>query len=55
MLFNMGAMLLSAGLGVVAFAVGRRDDSTRRTALTAGPLLSLFGCVLALLALARAA
>ena len=54
MLLNLGAILLSAGLGVLALAGIFPDEANKRTALTAGPLLSLFGCVVVLLALASA-
>lgn len=54
MLLNMGAILLSAGIGILAFAGRMPDEANKRTALTAGPLLSLFGCVIVLLAFARA-
>ncbi|MEZ5692708.1 MAG: hypothetical protein R3D99_02415 [Altererythrobacter sp.] len=54
MLLNTGAILLSAGVGILAFAGRMPDEANRRTALTAGPLLTFFGCMLALLAFARA-
>ena len=43
MLLNMGAILLSAGVGILAFAGRMPDEANRRTALTAGPLLTFFG------------
>nr|WP_161593727.1 hypothetical protein [Parerythrobacter lutipelagi] len=54
MLLNMGAILLSAGVGIIGVAGRWPDNANKRTALTAGPLLSFFGCVLALLAFVRA-